>query len=61
MKTRTRKHSRRHRRRTLRRIPRGTRAMKGGADRFPLLPSTKAIAVSNPESSDNLLAFRGRI
>jgi len=57
MPKKTRKQSRRHRRRrTYRRVPK-----KGGADTFPLLPTSKAIEVSTaPDSSDNLLAFKGK-
>ncbi len=40
------------RRKTVRR-----RRVRGGADSFPMLPSDQAIRVSNPASSDDLLAY----
>jgi hypothetical protein len=46
-------------RRRQRKTRRRRNVKKGGsADTFPLLPNDAAIRVSNPESSDNILAFK---
>jgi hypothetical protein len=58
MRKQTKKQSRRARRRTIRRLPKGKK--RGGANTFPLLPTNSAISVTTPESSDNVIAFSGK-
>lgn len=45
-------------RKSRRRTRRHHRRHRGGSHTFPIIPDTSAIRVSNPESSDNILAFK---